>query len=143
MSKSTLGTLAVIILIGLGIWMFMGNGTPASPEGTSDEMMEGEATTTDSGAASGTVMAGTETYTIEEIATHNNAESCWSAIEGGVYDLTEWINKHPGGPQAILGNLCGKDGTAAFEQMHGNHPTQKPQTVLATFQIGALAGPAM
>ena len=149
MSKSTLGTLAVIIVVALGIYIFMGGSAqaPVTPETTTEDTMTPPPPPAGvpgqmEGGASGTVLEGTTTYTLEEIATHKTAESCWSTVEGGVYDLTNWINKHPGGPQAILGNLCGKDGTTAFEKMHGQHPTQKPQTMLATFKIRELAGAA-
>jgi len=74
--------------------------------------------------------------TMAQVATHNNASSCWTVIRGTVYNLTTWINQHPGGAQAIL-QLCGKDGTAAFEAQHGNDPRAK--SVLAGFTVGVLA----
>jgi cytochrome b involved in lipid metabolism len=67
---------------------------------------------------------------------HADAASCYSVVNGSVYDLTNWITKHPGGQQAIKG-LCGKDGTAAFTGKHGGQ--QKPETMLASFKIGVLA----
>lgn len=76
------------------------------------------------------------TYTMAQIATHNTESSCWSVIRGGVYDLTSWIARHPGGKQAIMG-LCGKDGTAAFERQHGG--SGRPESTLAGFKIGVLA----
>ena len=76
------------------------------------------------------------TYAMSEIATHNNASSCWSVVGGIVYDLTAWVKKHPGGSQAIL-SICGKDGTAAFNGKHGGD--QKPEALLATFKIGVVA----
>lgn len=75
------------------------------------------------------------TYTLSEVANHANASSCWAAINGNVYDLTKWINKHPGGSQAIL-RLCGTDATAAFEQQHSGE--RRPASELAGFQIGTL-----
>ena len=69
------------------------------------------------------------------VAQHSTAASCWSAINGSVYDLTKWIGKHPGGQQAIKG-ICGKDGSAAFNGEHGGQ--QKQADVLASFRIGAL-----
>lgn len=74
-------------------------------------------------------------YSMTEVVVHNNEQSCWTIVEGGVYDLTNWISNHPGGRDAIIG-LCGKDGTTAFEQMHGGQT--KPAKVLAGFQIGLL-----
>jgi cytochrome b involved in lipid metabolism len=75
----------------------------------------------------------TPSYTIAQVATHSNASSCWSAIGAGVYDLTSWINNHPGGAQAIL-SICGKDGTSAFNNQHGGQ--SRPAQELAAFFIG-------
>ncbi len=74
-------------------------------------------------------------FTMAEVALHADATSCYSVVNGSVYDLTNWITKHPGGQQAIKG-LCGKDGTSAFTGKHGGQ--QKPETTLAGFEIGVL-----
>jgi len=74
-------------------------------------------------------------YTLAMVATHKNATSCWSTINGKVYDLTSWINKHPGGPQRIL-SICGKDGSSAFNGQHGGQ--SRPADELAGFYIGEL-----
>jgi cytochrome b involved in lipid metabolism len=76
------------------------------------------------------------TYTSAQVAAHSGASSCWAVINGTVYDLTSWINQHPGGPDRIL-SICGKDGTAAFEGQHGTQG--RPNAILATFKIGTLA----
>ena len=77
-----------------------------------------------------------KTFSMVEVALHADATSCYSVVNGAVYDLTNWITKHPGGQQAIRG-LCGKDGTSAFTGKHGGQ--QKPETTLAGFKIGVLA----
>lgn len=74
-------------------------------------------------------------YTLAQVATHNSASSCWSAVNGNVYDLSSWIGNHPGGQEAIL-SICGKDGSAAFNGQHEGQ--QKQADVLAGFKIGAL-----
>lgn len=73
--------------------------------------------------------------TLEEVAKHNNADSCYSAIRGSVYDLTSWVYRHPGGSARIL-SICGKDGTSAFTTQHAGEP--RPEQMLATFKIGEL-----
>ncbi|WKZ28603.1 MAG: cytochrome b5-like heme/steroid binding domain-containing protein [Patescibacteria group bacterium] len=78
---------------------------------------------------------GAKTYTMAEVAAHAGAASCWSAINGSVYDLTSWIGKHPGGESAIL-SLCGRDGSATFNNQHGGSALQENR--LASFKIGAL-----
>lgn len=75
-------------------------------------------------------------FSEEEIATHNTKDSCFSTINGKVYDLTEWIYKHPGGASKIL-SICGKDGSSAFDRKHAGQP--KPEEILTGFEIGILA----
>ena len=36
-------------------------------------------------------------YTIEEIQKHNIKESCWIISNNNVYDVTDYVSKHPGG----------------------------------------------
>jgi len=99
----------------------------------------GNAGTSGSGSTSGSASSSTgakTTFTMAEVATHNTAASCYSAINGGVYNLTSWISQHPGGQNAIKG-LCGVDGSAAFNNQHGG--SGKPESVLAGYKIGTLA----
>ena len=72
-----------------------------------------------------------------QVAAHADRTSCWTAIFGSVYDLTEWIGQHPGGAQPILG-LCGTDASAEFSRVHGGE--SEPAAELATFRIGQLGG---
>ena len=75
------------------------------------------------------------TITMEEVARHNSADSCWAVVEGGVYDLTQWIDLHPGGRQRIL-DLCGTDTTGKFELQHSRNPRSNAQ--LERLKIGEL-----
>jgi hypothetical protein len=75
-------------------------------------------------------------YTMAKVKENNSAASCWSVINGNVYNLTQWINSHPGGPSVIRG-LCGVDGTASF---NGRHRGQgSPTATLASYLLGPLA----
>ena len=74
--------------------------------------------------------------TMSEVAKHNSPGDCWSAINGKVYDLTNWIDKHPGG-SVIIKSLCGQDGSAGFTSEHGGKP--RPKAELSRFFIGNLA----
>ncbi|MDR8018223.1 cytochrome b5-like heme/steroid binding domain-containing protein [Nesterenkonia aerolata] len=77
----------------------------------------------------------TAALTMDEVAQHDSADSCWTVVDDTVYDLTEWVAEHPGGEQAIEG-LCGTDGTEAFEQQHGGDA--QPEERLADFELGPL-----
>jgi cytochrome b involved in lipid metabolism len=74
-------------------------------------------------------------YTIEQVKANNTATKCWSAIDGKVYDLTNWISSHPGGAGAIT-SLCGTDGTASFKGQHGG--SGQPQSRLSGYLLGPL-----
>ena len=74
--------------------------------------------------------------TMAEVRTHDDATSCWSAIDGMVYDLTAYIPKHPGGEREIL-SICGEDGSKAFEGQHSGE--SKPERILASYKIGDLS----
>jgi len=55
-------------------------------------------------------------YTFDEIKKHNNASSCWLAIRNKVYDVTEFLARHPGGNFIFLG--AGRDSTYLFKSYH-------------------------
>ena len=75
-------------------------------------------------------------YTMEKVKANNSATSCWSVIRGNVYDLTKWINQHPGGSGAIRG-LCGTDGSAEFTAKHQGQ--SNPESRLTSYLLGPLA----
>ena len=53
----------------------------------------------------------------EEVATHNTAEDCWTVLRGKVYNLTPYVNFHPGGDK-ILKAVLGRDCTKLFDKYH-------------------------
>ena len=74
-------------------------------------------------------------YTMAQVKANNTAKSCWTAIDGFVYDLTNWISAHPGGSGAIL-FLCGTDGTNAFKAQHEYQA--RPAVRLDSYKLGPL-----
>jgi hypothetical protein len=57
-------------------------------------------------------------YTMAKVRENNSASSCWSAINGNVYNLTKWISSHPGGASAISGLACLKSFSDKFCTSH-------------------------
>ncbi|KAI0827961.1 FMN-dependent dehydrogenase-domain-containing protein [Trametes gibbosa] len=53
----------------------------------------------------------------KEVAQHNSRESCWIIVHGKVYDVTEFLDDHPGGSRIIL-KYAGKDATAEYDPIH-------------------------
>ncbi|CAD8173246.1 unnamed protein product [Paramecium pentaurelia] len=72
--------------------------------------------------------------TIDEVAKHNTINSAWIVINSKVYDVTKYLNKHPGGQEEIMKGV-GSDGTALFMQ---NHPWVNAHYLLEQFQVGFL-----
>jgi len=68
-------------------------------------------------------------YTLNQVASHDRSEDCWSAVGGAVYDLTTWIARHPGGARPII-NMCGKDSTEAFNRQHGGSAIAQSSLIL-------------
>ena len=83
-----------------------------------------------------------KSYTLAEIAEHASADDCWFAIEGKVYDVTEFIasGNHGGGDTIIEG--CGLDATELFNTRPMGSGTPHSDTArgfLPNFEIGTLA----
>ena len=41
-------------------------------------------------------------YDIAEVKKHNTAEDAWVVVGKGVYDVTKWAKRHPGGERNII-----------------------------------------
>ncbi|ETS84318.1 hypothetical protein PFICI_02343 [Pestalotiopsis fici W106-1] len=57
--------------------------------------------------------------TAADVAKHDSKESCWVIVAGFVYDVTEFLNNHPGGAASILryaGRM--KDATDEYNLFH-------------------------
>eukprot|EP01039_Chlorochromonas_danica_P004241 gene4241-4660_t len=73
-------------------------------------------------------------YTKEEIAKHDKREDCWIIVDGGVYDVTNYVDEHPGG-DLILRN-AGRDASKGF---HGPQHAINVWDVICMYKIGFLA----
>ncbi|CAB9498144.1 fumarate reductase [Seminavis robusta] len=60
--------------------------------------------------------------TLTDIAAHNTVTDCWTAVYGEVYDVTAYAPNHPVGATILVNGMCGKDGTPAFDPVHGDTP---------------------
>ncbi|XP_015079769.1 cytochrome b5-like [Solanum pennellii] len=55
-------------------------------------------------------------FNLAEVSQHNNAKDCWLIISGKVYDVTKFLEDHPGGDDVLL-SATGKDATDDFEDV--------------------------
>lgn len=76
-------------------------------------------------------------FTWQEVAMHNTAQSAWVIAKGKVYDVTKWVDRHPGGREMVLIHA----GREITDTMKSYHPfSDKPWKVLAKYEIGELVG---
>jgi cytochrome b involved in lipid metabolism len=78
-------------------------------------------------------------FSMSDVAKHNNENDCWIVIDGKVYDVTSYIESHPGGK--IMANFCGQDGSAAFVTKGKKNKPHSPAAyeILKTLYIGDLS----
>jgi uncharacterized membrane protein len=121
----------------LGLTFLTGHtGAQAVWEGKLSQMSSSSSSISAAKATPKATSKTSKTYTLADVKKRSTAKSCWSAINGSVYDLTKWISRHPGGADAIKG-LCGRDGSAAFTGKHGGQ--SQPISSLAPYKIGKFA----
>lgn len=62
--------------------------------------------------------------TREEVAKNNTEDSLWVIIDHKVYDVTDFLDAHPGG-SVVLQQVAGQDATQAFYNLHRHEVLQK------------------
>lgn len=73
-------------------------------------------------------------YTLEEIQKHKDSKSTWVILHHKVYDLTKFLEEHPGGEE-VLREQAGGDATENFEDV--GHSTDARE-LSKTYIIGEL-----
>ncbi|XP_042429603.1 cytochrome B5-like protein [Zingiber officinale] len=73
------------------------------------------------------------TYSKKEVLLHNKRTDCWIIVKGKVYDVTPYVEEHPGG-DAILNN-AGGDSTEGF---YGPQHATRVFDMVDEFYIGDL-----
>jgi len=77
----------------------------------------------------------TKQLTREEVAKNNTEDSLWCIVDHKVYDLTDFVDAHPGG-NVVLQQVAGQDATQAFYNLHRHEVLVK----YADLCIGTLQG---
>ncbi|PWN88910.1 putative cytochrome b5 [Acaromyces ingoldii] len=76
-----------------------------------------------------------KTFEADEVKKHTSEQSAWVVVDGGVYDVTSFLDDHPGGKKILLRN-CGKDSSEAFWTYHSEKVLAK---TAAKMKIGDLS----
>ncbi|KAI6674443.1 hypothetical protein NL676_002349 [Syzygium grande] len=73
-------------------------------------------------------------FTLAEVSEHGSPEDCWLVIEGKVYDVTKFLEDHPGGDEVLL-SATGKDATDDFVDV-GHSSTAR--AMMDEFYVGEI-----
>ena len=75
-----------------------------------------------------------------ELVKHDSSQSCWLLISGKIYDVTTFLNSHPGNASTIL-PTCGTDATVAYNtkgRPNGRPHSSNAEAMLADYLLGNL-----
>ncbi|NXX45507.1 NB5R4 reductase, partial [Tricholaema leucomelas] len=80
--------------------------------------------------------------TENELAKHNRKEDCWICIRGFVYNVTPYMEYHPGGEEELM-KAAGTDGTDLFDQVHRwvNYESMLKQCLVGRMAVKPAAAP--
>ncbi|RAH68731.1 uncharacterized protein BO66DRAFT_376783 [Aspergillus aculeatinus CBS 121060] len=74
------------------------------------------------------------TYTLEQVRSHNKKDDVWIILHNKVYNITAYLDDHPGGVPVLL-EVAGLDATEAFEEI--GH-SDEARELLEPYLIGDL-----
>ena len=75
---------------------------------------------------------------ISDVAAHNKEWDCWIILDQVVYDVTLYLEYHPGGKNNIM-RFAGQDATEAFNE---SHPWVNSDAIIGKLRVGVLRRPA-
>ncbi len=107
-----------IITIIIGILVLAGGAAYIYMQNMDAKMAEAIKTMT---APTEQVNANTNLFTLAQIAEHTTRDNCWLSIEDKVYNVTSFVDMHPGGDKILSG--CGKDATEMFNKVRAHAKT--------------------
>ena len=79
----------------------------------------------------------TNLFTQEEVSRHDTIDDCWVIYNGFVYDITIFLEKHPGGAELIL-DKGGKDISDLFDDENFHKHSSAAQNLIRNYKIGIL-----
>ncbi|XP_068665075.1 uncharacterized protein [Aristolochia californica] len=76
-------------------------------------------------------------FSDSEVSLHASKNDCWLIIKGMVYDVTNFLEEHPGGDDVLVEASGKGDATEAFEEV-GHSSTAI--SMMTSYLIGVLEG---
>uniref|UniRef100_A0A0A8XZQ3 Cytochrome b5 heme-binding domain-containing protein n=1 Tax=Arundo donax TaxID=35708 RepID=A0A0A8XZQ3_ARUDO len=76
-------------------------------------------------------------FSPSDVALHASRKDCWVVIHGKVYDVTKFLEDHPGGEDVLLHASGSGDATEAFEEV--GHSTSAIN-MMESYLIGSIEG---
>ncbi|KAL8253195.1 hypothetical protein R6Q59_036888 [Mikania micrantha] len=73
-----------------------------------------------------------KTLVFDDVAKHNKIDDCWIIISGKVYDVTPFMDDHPGGGE-VMRKATGKDATVDYGDV--GH-SEKANQMMQNYYIG-------
>ncbi|XP_022097650.1 cytochrome b5-like isoform X2 [Acanthaster planci] len=77
----------------------------------------------------------TKVYTLEEVNKNKTSQSIWVVIHNKVYDVTKFLDDHPGGEEVLL-EQGGANATESFEDVGHSSDARE---LMKDYLIGDLA----
>lgn len=77
---------------------------------------------------------GRTVLTREEVSKHNTPSDCWTIYKNAVYNLSPFLDYHPGGEEELMKG-AGKDCTLLYDKVH---PWVNADAVLGPLRLGSL-----
>ena len=74
-------------------------------------------------------------YTWSEVQLHTKKDDKWLVMDGQVYNITNWVSKHPGGSK-VISHYAGQDATDAIRAFHND--LDKLKKYLKPLHLGAV-----
>ncbi|CAM0881070.1 unnamed protein product [Alopecurus aequalis] len=76
-------------------------------------------------------------FSLSDVSLHASRKDCWVVIHGKVYDVTKFLEDHPGGEDVLLHVSAYGDATEAFEDV--GHSTSAIG-MMSSYLIGSIEG---
>ncbi|ERN20183.1 cytochrome B5 [Amborella trichopoda] len=81
-------------------------------------------------------MADLKVFPLSEVSLHSSKKDCWIIVRGKVYDVTGFLEEHPGGEDVLI-EASGRDATKEFNEV-GHSSTA--MAMMDGYEIGIVEG---